>query len=54
MSHGGVSLAEVGVGWEGGRGETRGEEGGAAPFLPGSFDAHLALLCHLEILAFNC
>lgn len=30
----------------------RREEG--APVPPGSCDAHLALLCHSAILAFNC
>lgn len=29
-----------------------GREGNSCP--PGSFDAHLALLCHSTILAFNC
>lgn len=40
------------MGWEGRGGERR--RVGRAPVPPGSFDAHLALLCHLAILAFNC
>lgn len=43
------------MGWEGGerRGEGR-RRVGRAPVPPGSFDAHLALLRHSAILAFNC
>ncbi len=42
------------MGW-GGRGEEGRKErggGGAASVPPGSFDAHLTLLCHSAILAF--